>query len=127
MVSGSNLFQSGKPGTYAQYLVVNTKRVAKLPDSFPLKQAVTLPTAGMTAWQALFAKDKGNLTHASNKKVFINGASGGVGSFMVQLAKWAGAEVVTTCGSNNLDYVASLGSDYLIDYRRQNINQALLK
>jgi len=127
VVSGSNLFQSGKPGTYAQYLVVNTKRLAKLPDSFPLKQAATLPTAGMTAWQALFAKDKGNLAHKSNKKVFINGASGGVGSFMVQLAKWAGAEVATTCGSSNLDYVASLGSDYLIDYRRQDINQALKK
>ena len=135
VVTGNNLFQSGQPGTYAQYLVVSQKRIAKLPDSLSLEQAASLPTAGITAWQALFAQDKGNLLSpppnadsskdSKPKKVFINGASGGVGSFAVQLAKWAGVDVATTCGSKNLEYVTSLGSDYAIDYTRQNIKHAL--
>lgn len=137
VVTGNNLFQAGKPGAYAQYLVVSTKRITKLPDNVPLEQAASLPTAGITAWQALFAADKGNLPlgnlnkkvneAAPKKKVLINGASGGVGSFAVQLAKWAGLDVATTSGTQNVDYVTSLGADYAIDYRRQDIQQALKK
>ena len=129
VAAGNNIFQAGKPGSYAEYLVVNQQRIATLPNSISLASAATLPIAGVTAWQALFAADKGDLQPAKGaekgKKVFINGASGGMGSFAVQLAKWAGAEVATTCSAANLDYVKSLGADLLIDYKNQNIADEL--
>jgi NADPH2:quinone reductase len=129
VVSGNNIFQSGKPGSYAEYMVVNQSRIASVPSSITLASAATLPIAGVTAWQALFAEDKGGLQQAPEKgeakKVLINGASGGMGSFAVQLAKWAGAEVATTCSDRNLDYVKSLGADLLIDYKNQNIADEL--
>ncbi len=127
VVSGNNIFHSAKPGAYAQYLVVNKQRVASVPEAITLESASTLPTAGVTAWQAIFAADKGNLTKGKGKKILINGASGGIGSFAVQLAKWAGAEVATTCSGSNLDYVKSLGSDLLIDYKTQNISEEIVK
>jgi len=125
VASATNLFHSGKPGSYAQYMVVNEQRAVKIPDSISLAAAATLNTAAITAWQALFATDKGALHNAQGKKILINGASGGVGSFAVQLAKNAGAEVATTSSSTNLSYVKSLGSDFLIDYKTQDIAQAL--
>lgn len=125
VVTGNNIFQSGMPGSYAEYMVVNQSRIASVPSSITLASAATLPIAGITAWQALFAPDKGNLQQAKGKKVLINGASGGMGSFAVQLAKWAGAEVATTCSDRNLDYVKSLGADFLIDYKNQNIADEL--
>lgn len=125
VASGNNLFHSGKPGSYAQYMVVSEKRAVKLPDSVSLESAATLATAGITAWQALFVSSKGALNNAKGKKILINGASGGVGSFAVQLAKWAGAEVATTSSTGNLSYVKSLGADYPIDYKTQDVTQAL--
>lgn len=127
VVTGNNIFQAGKPGSYAEYLVVNQQRIASVPSNISLASAASLPIAGVTAWQALFAKEKGNLQQAKGKKVLINGASGGMGSFAVQLAKWAGAEVATTCSAANLDYVKSLGSDLLIDYKNQNIAEEITK
>ncbi|AZV78696.1 NADP-dependent oxidoreductase [Parasedimentitalea marina] len=127
VVSGTNLFSNAKPGSYAQYLVVNEQRVAIVPDHISLESAATIPTAGITAWQALFASDKGGLSKGQGTKILINGASGGVGSFAVQLAKWAGAEVAATCSSANLEYVKSLGADLLIDYKTQNIRDELIK
>ncbi|WP_294228270.1 NADP-dependent oxidoreductase [uncultured Shimia sp.] len=107
VVSGTNLFSNAKPGSYAQYLVVNEQRVAVVPDHISLDLAASLPTAGISAWQALFASEKGALEKGQRAKVLINGASGGVGSFAVQLAKWAGAEVAATCSSANSEYVRS--------------------
>jgi len=125
VASATNLFHSGKPGSYAQYMVVDEQRAVKIPDSISLASAATLNTAAITAWQALFATDKGALNNALGKKILINGASGGVGSFAVQLAKNAGALVATTSSSTNLAYVESLGSDFLIDYKTQDIAQEL--
>ena len=132
VATGNNIFQAGAPGSYAEYQGVNQQRIALLPDNITLASAATLPIAGVTAWQALFAADKGDLQQAPskkapNKKILINGASGGLGSFAVQLAKWAGAEVATTCSGANLDYVKSLGADFLIDYKTQNIASELAK
>ncbi len=125
VASATNLFHSGKLGSYAQYMVVNERRAVAIHDSISLASAATLNTAAITAWQALFATDKGGLNNAQGKKVLINGASGGVGSFAVQLAKWAGAEVATTSSTTNLAYVESLGSDFLIDYKTQYITQQM--
>ncbi|MGF1753549.1 NADP-dependent oxidoreductase [Vibrio makurazakiensis] len=127
VASGSNLFEQGKHGSYAQYLSVAQSHVTKLPESVDFKTAASLPIAALTAWQALFSQDKGQLTSAEGKKVLINGASGGVGSFAVQLAKWQGAEVATTCSGRNIDYVTQLGSDLAIDYQTQNISRSILE
>ncbi len=125
VASGTNLFHSGKPGSYAQYVVVNAQRAVKIPDSISLAAAATLTTPSITAWQALFATGKGALSNARGKKILINGASGGVGSFAVQFAKNAGAEVATTSSTQNLSYVKSLGSHFLIDYKTQDITKRL--
>ena len=68
---------------------------------------------------------KGRLQQAKGKKVLINGASGGVGSFALQFAKWAGAEVATTCSAANIDYVKSLGANEAIDYKNEVISQRI--
>lgn len=125
VASGTNLFQAGKPGSYAQYLVVNEQHAVKLPDSISLASAATINTPAITAWQALFSTDKGALKNAKGKKILINGASGGVGSFAVQFAKNAGAEVATTSSTQNISYVKSLGANFLIDYKTQDISQEL--
>ena len=123
VASGTNLFHEGKPGSYAQYLVVNQQRAVKIPNSVSFASAATLTTPSITAWQALFSTSKGALKNAKDKKILINGASGGVGSFAVQFAKQAGAEVATTSSTKNLSYVKSLGSHFLIDYKTQDINE----
>ncbi|MGF1720631.1 NADP-dependent oxidoreductase [Vibrio kyushuensis] len=125
VVCGSNLFEQGKHGTYAQYLSVRQSHVVKLPDSINFKTAASLPIAALTAWQALFSEDKGHLSSDEGKRVLINGASGGVGSFAVQFAKLRGAMVATTCSGRNIDYVKELGSDLAIDYQSDSIDKSV--
>lgn len=120
----SNLGQ-GQHGSYAEYVVASEDRVAIIPATMSFESAAAIPVAALTGWQALFASDKGDLQRA--QRLLINGASGGLGSFAVQFAKWAGAEVATTCSGKNLDYVASLGADLLIDYKTQDINEEIAK
>ncbi|WP_176590283.1 NADP-dependent oxidoreductase [Sphingobium sp. EM0848] len=104
----------GERGSYAEYVASDQERVVKLPDHVSLRDAATLPTAGMTAWEAVF--DVGGA--APGQKVLINGGAGGTGSYAIQLARMAGAEVAATCGPQNLDYVRALGADLAIDYRK---------
>lgn len=111
----------GRWGTYAEYVIASEDRVAPLPKSLDFAQSAAIPVAALSGWQALF--DKGNLK--AGQSVLIHGASGGVGSFAIQFAKWAGAKVATTCSSENIDYVKGLGADRAIDYRSENINDAV--
>ena len=104
----------GERGSYAEYVASDRERVVKLPDHVSLRDAAALPTAGMTAWEAVF--DVGGTT--AGQKVLVNGGAGGTGSFAIQLAKIAGAEVAATCGPQNLGYIRGLGADYAIDYRQ---------
>jgi len=115
----------GQNGSYAEYLVASECRVAHVPENLSLEAAGAMPVAALTGWQALFAQDKGNLQ--SGQRILLNGASGGLGSFALQFAKWAGAEVAATCSGANADYVSGLGADLVIDYKTQNINEALAK
>ncbi|WP_028862118.1 NADP-dependent oxidoreductase [Psychromonas aquimarina] len=115
----------GGLGAYAEYTAVDEDRIALVPEEVSLKSAAVIPTAALTSWQNLLRKDRGNLQ--AGQKVLINGGSGGLGSYAVQFAKWAGAEVAATCGSSNQDYVQSLGADLVIDYRKQNISGELAK
>lgn len=120
----SNLGQ-GQPGSYAEYVVASKDRVALVPHNMTLMEASAIPVAGLTAWQALFAQDKGDLQ--PGQRILINGASGGLGSFAVQFAKWAGAEVATSCSSANLEYVRHLGADLTIDYTEQDVGKKIMQ
>src|SRR5256885_985820 len=103
---GDEVF-GGRSGAFAEYVTVREERaVALKPSNVSFEQAAAVPIAGITALQAL--RDKGHI-HAG-QKVLINGASGGVGTFAVQIAKSFGAEVTGVCSTRNVDMVRSLGA-----------------
>ncbi|MGB0466032.1 MAG: NADP-dependent oxidoreductase [Pontibacterium sp.] len=100
-------------GCYAEYIAAPAGEISLRPNSLDSKTAGGLCTAGLTAWQALF--DKGQLK--AGQRVLILGAAGGVGHIAVQLAKWAGAEVIGTASEKNHDFLRALGADQLCDYQ----------
>jgi NADPH:quinone reductase-like Zn-dependent oxidoreductase len=101
-------------GSFAEYVTTSETLVAKRPASVTLVQAAGVGVAGLTALQGL--RDAGQLQRG--EKVLINGASGGIGTFMVQIAKALGAEVTGVCGARNVEMVRSIGADHVIDYQR---------
>ena len=110
----------GRFGALAEYVAVREERAITLkPDNVSFEQAAAVPIAGITALQAL--RDKGQL-HAG-EKVLINGASGGVGTFAVQIAKSLGAEVTGVCSTRNVELVSSIGADHVIDYTREDFTR----
>ncbi|MGH8808072.1 MAG: NADP-dependent oxidoreductase, partial [Noviherbaspirillum sp.] len=112
---------AGKWGSYAEYASVRHDSVVRMPDSLSFAQAAAVPTPALAAWTGLF--DDGGLQ--AGQKVLIHGGAGAVGTFAIQFAKLAGAEVAATCGARNADYVRMLGCDKSIDYRAQDVRAAL--
>jgi NADPH:quinone reductase-like Zn-dependent oxidoreductase len=108
-------------GAFAEYVTVKERTVFPKPDWVTFEDAATLPIAGLTALQAL--RDKG--CFAPCRSVLINGASGGVGIFAVQIAKIFGAEVTAVCSSPNFGLVRGLGADHVIDYRERDFTESL--
>ena len=100
-------------GSFAEYAGARAKRLARKPANLSFEQAAAAPISGVTAFQAL---RKANVQHG--QKVLIIGASGGVGTFAVQIAKALGAEVTGVCSTTKMDLVRSLGADHVIDYTR---------
>jgi len=100
-------------GAYAEFAAAPEKALALKPANLSFEEAATLPTAGCTALQGL---RKGQIQRA--QRVLICGASGGVGSFAVQIAKSFGAEVTAVCSTRNVDMVRSIGADHVIDYTK---------
>ena len=108
-------------GTLAEYISIRQDgAVLAKPTGLTFEQAASVPVAGCTALRAL--RDKGRVR--PGHKVLINGASGGVGTFAVQLAKAFGAEVTGVCSTRNVELVASLGADQVIDYTREDFTRA---
>jgi len=110
-------------GTYAEFISIPECYVTAKPKSLSFEEAAAIPLVGLTAFQALH--DKADIK--ANQFVLILGASGGVGSMAVQLAKIAGAKVAALAGSANVDYLKSLGADYVITYDNQDWLETFLK
>lgn len=106
-------------GAFAEYVCANENALLLKPSNMTFEQAAAVPLAGVTALQGL--RNKGQIK--SGQKVLINGASGGVGSFAVQIAKAFGAEVTGVCSTKKVDMVRSIGADYVIDYTQEDVTQ----
>ena len=111
---GDSVFGTCK-GAFAQYACASEHSLFVKPDHLTFEEAASMPIGGLTALQGL--RDKGRLR--AGQKILINGASGGVGTFAVQIAKSLGAEVTGVCSTNNVELVRALGADRVIDYTRE--------
>ena len=107
-------------GAFAEYASAPEDHFLAKPASMSYQEAGAVPVAAVTALQAL--RDVGKLQ--SGQRVLINGASGGVGTFAVQIAKSIGAEVTGVCSSRNVELVKSIGADHVIDYTRENFTKS---
>jgi len=116
---GDEVF-GAKNGAVADYICVKAERaIVMKPANVTFEQAGSVGIAGITALQGL--RDHGHIQ--SGQKVLINGASGGVGTFAVQIAKAFGAEVTAVCSTRNVDLVRSIGADHVIDYTKEDFTK----
>jgi NADPH:quinone reductase-like Zn-dependent oxidoreductase len=106
-------------GAWAEYARAREVRLVRKPAHLSFEEAAAVPVAGLTALQAV--RDKGRVQ--PGQKVLINGASGGVGTFAVQIAKAFGADVTAVCSTRNVDLVRSLGADRVVDYTQEDFTQ----
>ena len=106
-------------GSFAEYAIVRENRLALKPANTSFEAAAAVPVAAITALQGL--RDKGQIQ--PRQKVLVNGASGGVGTFAVQIAKSYGTEVIGVCSTRNLDMVRSIGADHVIDYTQEDFTK----
>ena len=114
---GDEVF-GGRSGAYAEYVCVR-ENIAPKPANLTFEETGGVAIAGLTALQGI--RDHGKLK--AGQKVLINGASGGVGTFAVQIAKALGAEVTAVCSTRNVDLVRSLGADHVIDYTKEDFTR----
>ncbi|MCB9460315.1 MAG: NAD(P)-dependent alcohol dehydrogenase [Anaerolineaceae bacterium] len=120
-VFGEN-FQGGL-GSFAEYVTVPESVLAHKPNNLSFESAAAIPVAAYTALQGM--RNKGQIR--AGQKVLVNGASGGVGTFAVQIAKALGTEVTGVCSTRNLDLVRSLGADHVVDYTQDDFTRSRQK
>lgn len=121
---GEPVFGKTEPpvfGSLGEYIVVGKESCLPIPNGVQPRDAATIGVAGLTAYQTLAPFVK------SGSKVFINGGSGGVGTYQIQIAKILGCHVTTSCSGANVELCKSLGADEVIDYRTQNVVEALTR
>jgi len=106
-------------GGFAEYVSVPERALTIKPVKLTFEQAAAVPMAALTALQGL--RDAGRIQ--PGQKVLIQGASGGVGTFAVQIAKWLGAEVTAVCSTRNLEMARSLGAEHVIDYSKEDFTR----
>lgn len=111
----------GNSGAFAEYAATGAANIGIAPNNSSDSEAAALPTAGISALQALVD----SLHIISGQKLFINGGSGGIGSIAIQIAKKLGAYVTVTASTDNIEYVKSLGADKVIDYKSQNYKELI--
>ena len=116
---GDDVFGSAA-GSCAQYVRAQTGRVAPKPANLSFEEAAAVPIAGLTALQGL--RDHAELE--PGQTVLVNGASGGVGTFAVQVAKSLGAEVTAVCSTRNVEQARALGADHVVDYTREDVSRS---
>lgn len=108
-------------GSYAKYVAAKASQFALKPKRFSFNEAAAVPLTALVAWAGLF--ELGHLQ--AGQRVLIQGASGGVGNFAVQLAKAKGASVIATASAGNLDFLRQIGADEVIDYKAQRVDELL--
>jgi NADPH:quinone reductase-like Zn-dependent oxidoreductase len=117
---GDEVFGGSGKGTFAEYVTVREDRnIVPKPATLTFEEAAAIPVGAITALQAL--RDEGRLR--PGQKVLINGASGAVGTYSVQIAKALGAEVTGVCSTRNVEMVRSLGADHVVDYTREDFTR----
>jgi NADPH:quinone reductase-like Zn-dependent oxidoreductase len=117
---GDEVFGSIGAGGFAEYVCAREKYFALKPGTLSFEEAAAAPVVGFTALQGL--RDTGRIQ--AGQKVLVNGASGGVGTFAVQIAKSYGAEVTGVCSTRNLEMVRSIGADHVVDYTREDFSRS---
>jgi NADPH:quinone reductase-like Zn-dependent oxidoreductase len=116
---GDEVFGEGSYGGFAEFVCAAENRFVLKPDHLTFEEAAAAPMAALTALQGL--RDKGKIR--AGQKVLINGASGGVGSYAVQIAKSFKAEVTGVCRTTKMDFVRSLGADHVLDYTQEDVTK----
>ncbi len=116
---GDEVFGEGRYGGFAEYACVDENSFVLKPENISFEEAAAAPMAALTALQGL--RDYGQIQEGYH--VLVNGSSGGVGSFAVQLAKYFGAEVTAVCSTSKRDMVRSLGADYVVDYKFEDVTK----
>lgn len=117
--AGDAVFTDVGVGGFAEYVSVAEDKLVRKPENISFEEAAAIPVAALTALQGL--RDKGQLQ--AGQTVLVNGASGGVGTYGVQIAKAFGAEVTGVCSTRNLELVRGLGADYVIDYTQEDFSK----
>ena len=113
--------RDGRVGTFAEFIAINEADMALKPKNLTMEEAASIPLVGLTAWQVLVERAR----LRKGQKVLIHAGSGGVGTFAIQLAKHLGATVATTTSTANIELVKSLGTDVVIDYKKQDFEKVL--
>ncbi|HEU5025585.1 MAG TPA: NAD(P)-dependent alcohol dehydrogenase [Spirillospora sp.] len=116
---GDEVYALVAQGGFAEYVCVPEDRLARKPENLTFEQAAAVPLAGVTALYGLCGQGR----MRSGQRVLVNGASGGVGTFAVQIAAASGTTVTAVCGTRNMDLVRSLGADDVIDYTAQDFTR----
>ncbi|WP_349261074.1 NAD(P)-dependent alcohol dehydrogenase [Baekduia sp.] len=114
--AGESVFGTCR-ASFAEYALARPDRLARMPENLTLEQAAAVPVSAVTALQAL--RDRGRVE--AGQRVLVIGASGGVGTFAVQIAKAFGAQVTGVCSTPKVDLVRSIGADHVIDYSHADI------